>query len=90
MGGRLNKCNYVTITDHSHQIGSPFNIAPPVCRDGEPLDWEQVEVERLSVHHYRCGLVSISFPTYHFSFFKVGLVTEAVARWGKLTSFFGR
>ena len=40
-------------------------------RETDPLNWEQVEVDRLSVHHYRSGLVSISFPTFHFTFFKV-------------------
>ena len=33
-------------------------------RDGEPLDWEPVEVERLSVHHYRCDVLYM-FPTHH-------------------------
>jgi len=40
-------------------------------RENEVLNWQQVEVDRLSVHQYRCGLVSISFPTFHFTFFKV-------------------
>lgn len=40
--------------------------------EGEPLKWYNLEVDRQSINEYpRVGLTSISFPVYHFSFFKV-------------------
>jgi len=39
--------------------------------EGEPLEWVKLDVERQSMHHYKHGLITLSFPVHHFSFFKI-------------------
>ena len=38
--------------------------------EGEPLEWTKLDIDRISIHHYKSGLISASFPVHHFSFFK--------------------
>jgi len=40
-------------------------------REGDALKWEKVEVDRQSINNYKTGITSVSFPVYHFSFFKI-------------------
>jgi len=41
-------------------------------REGDPLNWEKVEVDRQSIHeNFKKGITSVSFTVYHFSFFKI-------------------
>ena len=40
-------------------------------REGEPLEWRRLELDKQSIHSYKSGYVSISFGVYHFTFFKV-------------------
>lgn len=39
-------------------------------KEGEPLEWTKLDIDRISIHHYKSGLISASFPVHHFSFFK--------------------
>eukprot|EP00092_Neocalanus_flemingeri_P026631 GFUD01028866.1.p1 GENE.GFUD01028866.1~~GFUD01028866.1.p1 ORF type:complete len:967 (+),score=196.03 GFUD01028866.1:59-2959(+) len=38
---------------------------------GDALKWEKIEVDRQSIHYYKHGVTSVSFPVFHFSFFKI-------------------
>eukprot|EP00090_Calanus_glacialis_P008679 TRINITY_DN17039_c0_g1_i1.p1 TRINITY_DN17039_c0_g1~~TRINITY_DN17039_c0_g1_i1.p1 ORF type:complete len:960 (-),score=170.98 TRINITY_DN17039_c0_g1_i1:174-3053(-) len=40
-------------------------------REGDAPQWEKVDVDRVSIHSYKHGLTSVSFPVFHFSFFKI-------------------
>jgi len=40
-------------------------------QEGDDPNWEKIEVDRQSIHYFKQGMTCVSFPVFHFSFFKI-------------------